>query len=264
MPDAWYLKTLLGSLLLPPCNVLVLLALAGLFRKRRGARALAFLGGFLLLAQSLPLVSGALMASLESRAGPALTDPAGAQAIVVLGGGLYENAPDYGGDTVNERSLVRARYGATLARRFNLPVLVSGGTPTGAQRPEADAMGDVLERELGIPVRWRDVRARDTADNARFSARILHAEGIRSIVLVTEAFHIPRARRLFEAAGFEVVAAPTNFKGRRAPPLPLDLLPQTKALQTSYFALHEWLGLAWAALVQRVRPDQSSPSSTQL
>ena len=83
MADAWLLKTLLGMLMLPPTNALLLLGLAGVFRKRRWSFGLAVFAGLLMLAQCLPPVSGALIATLEDRAGSVLTDQAGAQAIVM-------------------------------------------------------------------------------------------------------------------------------------------------------------------------------------
>lgn len=246
MTTALFLKGLLGNLLLPPTNGLLLLVLAALFRRRRWAFAVALLGGVLLLGQSLPPVAGWLKETLEERAGPALTDTRGAGAIVVLGSGLNIDAPEYGGDTVTDRSLIRARYGAVVARRSGLPVLVSGGTPRNAVRSEADVIGDLLEKEFGVPVRWREGDSLDTADNARFSAALLHPRGIRRIVLVTQAFHMPRARRLFEAAGFEVIPAPTELAGRSEHPRTLlDWLPRPRALMDSYYALHEWLGLLW-------------------
>ena len=250
MGNAWFLKALLGNLLLPPTNALLLLALAALCRTRRWSFGLAVFAGLALFAQSLPPVASTLIAALEQRAGSVLTDPQGAQAIVVLGSGLHIAADEYGGDTVTDRSLVRLRYGATLAREHRLPVLVSGGRPKNATRSEADVIGGILEREFAVTVRWRESQSRDTAENALFSAQLLHAAGIRRVVLVTQAFHMPRARRLFSAAGLEVIPAPTDFKGRRDHELvPFDWLPQAHALQTSYYALHEWLGLAWLEMV---------------
>lgn len=253
MPDIWFLKILLGGLLLPPVNALLLFAVAAVFRKRRWSFGLAVLAGMLMFAQCLPPVSGGLLATLEDRAGPVLTEADGAQAIVILGSGLRISAEDYGGDTANERSLIRLRYGAIVARRHQLPVLVSGGRPWPAHRAEADVIGDILEQEFDVPVRWREVRSRDTADNAKFSAAMLRAAGVRRIVLVTQAFHMPRARRLFEAAGLEVLPAPTDFRSRGREVLaPLDWLPQAGALHNSYYALHEWLGLAWFELTRRL------------
>ncbi|MDP3538017.1 MAG: YdcF family protein [Azonexus sp.] len=257
MSIAWFLKNLLGTLLLPPANGLLLLGIAGLFRRRRWAFGLAVLGGGMLLLQSLPPVSDALIGSLERRAGPVLTGTAGAQAIVVLGSGLNTEAEEYGGDTATERTLVRLRYGATLARRYHLPVLTSGGRPHDASRSEAEVMADILQREFGVDVRWRENQSLDTADNAAMSARILHAAGVKRIVLVTQAFHMPRAQRLFAAAGLEVVPAPTDFKSRRnLPSTAFHWLPQAHALRTSYYALHEWLGLAWIDISQMLAKPQ--------
>ena len=254
MTTAWLLKNLIGTAFLPPTNALLLLALAGICRKRRWAFGLAMFAGLSMLAQSLPPVANALMATLEAQAGPVPGEPGKAQAIVVLGSGLSINAIEYGGDTANDRSLIRLRYGAVLARRWHLPVLVTGGTPLNADRSEADTMSDILEQEFGVPVRWRETQSMDTADNAVMSAKLLKAAGIRRIVLVTQAFHMPRARRLFEAAGLEVVPAPTDFKGRKTWPLsPFDWLPQARALHNSYYALHECLGIAWFELGQVLR-----------
>lgn len=255
MSSVFLFKNLLGTLLLPPANGLLLLLVAALFRKRRWAFGLALGGGALLFLQSLPIVANNLAATLEARAGGVFVTAQGARAIVVLGSGLRRDAPEYGSDTVNERSLVRLRYGATLARRLQLPVLITGGIPPRASRAEAEVMAAIAEREYGVAVRWKETESSDTADNARMSAQILGAAGIRRVVLVTQAFHMPRARQLFEAAGLEVIPAPTDFKGPGDEPLGVfDFLPQARAMQTSYYALHEWLGLAWIHLAAAVNP----------
>lgn len=246
----YLLKNLLGSLLLPPGNGLLLLAVALFWRRWRGWLVLA--GGGLLLAQSLPIVAFGLMSTLESRAGLPAGAPEGAQAIVVLGSGLLSAPPQFGGYFATERTLVRVRHGAQLARRWGLPVLVSGGTPVNAGRSEAAVMAELLTQEFGVPVRWQEDGSMDTADNARLSAAILQAAGIRRIALVTQAFHMPRSIMLFEAAGFEVVPAPTHFVSMNdGPPVLFDFVPSASALQNSYYALHEWLGIAWGGLSAR-------------
>ena len=255
MSSVFLFKNLLGTLLLPPTNGLLLLLVAALFRRRRWAFGLALTGGILLFLQSLPIVASHLIAPLEARAGGVFVSAQGARAIVVLASGLRRNAPEYGSDTVTERSLVRLRYGATLARRLQLPVLIAGGVPLHASRSEADVMATIAEREFGVPVRWKESESLDTADNARMSAQILKPAGIRRVVLVTQAFHMPRARQLFEGAGLEVIPAPTDFKGPGDGPLVVsDFLPQARAIQTSYYALHEWLGLAWISLAATLKP----------
>ena len=253
MSFAWLFKTLIGTLLLPPANGLLLLGVADLYRRRRWAFGLIVLTTALLVLQSLPLVADALLRPLENRAGPVLEDPAGAQAIVVLGSGLLLEAAEYGGDTASERTMVRARYGATVARRFGLSVLVSGGRPVNATRSEAEVMAAILADEYGVPVRWQETRSQDTADNASRSAEILKAAGVKRIVLVTQAFHMPRAVALFQATGLEVIPAPTHFMGGDGADLAwYDFLPRASALHRSYYALHEWLGIAWLRLAASV------------
>jgi uncharacterized SAM-binding protein YcdF (DUF218 family) len=246
------LKSLLGSLLLPPGNGLFLLGLALAFRRRRWAFSMALVGGLLLLAQSLPIVSGELMGSLERRAGRLAQGPDGALAIVVLGSGLITAAPEFGGEFATYRTLIRVRHGAQLAGRWGLPVLVTGGKPLDAERSEAAVMAEMLSGEFGVPVRWQEDQSVDTAGNARLSAAILHPAGIRRIALVTQAFHMPRAAALFEAAGFEVVRAPTHFVATSdGPPVFSDFVPRASALHNSYYALHEWLGILWMQLSGR-------------
>ena len=249
MSVAWFLKDLLVILLLPPGNGLLLICLAGIFRRRRWAFPVAALGTSLLVLLSLPVVSSALMEPLEQRAGPVFQDKAGVQAIVVLGGGLETNAAEYGGDTTGPRTLIRLRYGALLARRYDLPLLVTGGRPYYATLTEAEVMAGILQHEFAVPVRWQETQSRNTAENALLSAAILHDAGIRRVALVTQAFHMPRAVQLFRAAGLEVVPAPTDFTtGGQSSFKLFNFLPRASAMQNSYYALHEWLGMAWLAL----------------
>lgn len=246
---AWLLKTILATLLLPPGNGLALLGLAALRRKRRWAFGVALLGGFLLFLQSLPLVGTALMGTLEARAGNWSPDPAGAQAIVVLGSGLIRPVAEFGGETATDRTLIRIRRGAQLARETHLPVLVSGGRPLHAENSEAAVMAAILEHEFGVAVRWQEGESQDTAGNARLSAAMLGPAGVRRILLVTQAFHMPRARLLFEAQGFDVIPAPTQFVARNGGGFEVQsLLPTASALHNAYYALHEWLGIAWVHL----------------
>ena len=238
----------LVELLLPPSNVLVLM-LAGLaltWRRPRGARAVcvAALAAFYLL--SVPAVGDGLLHWLEPRPADPTRDRSGA-AIVVLGGGEYIGAPEYGGDTVNDLTLVRLRYGARLQRELGKPVLVSGGYHIGGKIAEADAMKRVLETEFHVPVRWTEARSSTTLDNARRSFALLNADGIRRVYLVTHAFHLPRARYAFESAGFEIIPAGTYFTTFREIAAG-DLIPSARALRRSYLFFHEIIGMAWYRL----------------
>ena len=239
------LKTLLRTLVLPPAGPLLLAALglalltrAGLTaRARRAGLILCGLGLGALWLLSLPLVADALWRAAERE--PALADAraGAAQAIVILAGDTKRSAaPEYGGAPAAGGDLLeRLTYGAYLARRTGLPVLV-----TGTAR-ESEAMRASLGRDFGIEPRWVEGHSRDTFENAAFSAPLLRAAGVTRILLVTNAVHAHRAAAEFSATGLTVVAAPTGLWTPVAAS-PARYLPQAEALRRSTQALYELLG----------------------
>jgi uncharacterized SAM-binding protein YcdF (DUF218 family) len=163
------------------------------------------------------------------------------EALVILGGGVRRNAAEFGGDTLGRLTLERVRYGARLARATRLPVLVSGGSVHGGTA-EATLMKRVLQDEYNVEVHWSEERSRDTRSNALEAAAILLPAGIKRVILVTHAAHMPRASGEFASAGLQVIAAPTVIPGARFTfGHPVELLPSLSALQGSYYALYELL-----------------------
>ena len=248
------LTYLAAAVIVPPTS-LVLLALLGLWlarRRRAAGAALAACSVAALLVLSLPAVAYSLMSRLEP---PPLDDASAAgdvQAIVILGGGVARGAADWGGDTLGVFTLQRVRYGARLAKATRLPVLVTGAGPLDDRPGEAALMRDALEQEFGVPVRWLDERARTTAGNAREAAALLRAAGIGRVALVTSAFHMPRARRVFEQAGLQVVAAPTGYFGYAGGAFEwTHLVPGGDALRVSYLALREMAARLMYRVVDR-------------
>lgn len=241
------------SLFLPPTS-LFLLILAGLAMRRRWPRAGRSIAGIALAA--LALLSTTAVADLFIRPLERMTVPlrsperAGAQAIVVLAAGRLRDAPEYGGrDIPDYTALARVRYAAHLQRRTALPILVSGGsagTPAPDERPYslADAMAVALREDFGVPVKWIEARSRDTGENAAFSAALLRADGIRRVLLVTDAMHMARSRAAFERAGIEVVDAPTMFFGGQARSIHA-WVPSAEGLRRSWYAMYELLGIVW-------------------
>ena len=239
--------TYISIFLLPPLSSL-LAALAGYLLRRSRPRlgfGLIVLGWGSLALLSMQVVSGALLSLLETPSDDPLRHPA--DAIVVLGAGIYVNAPEYGGDAVNSASLERLRYGAHLHRRSGKPILVSGGNPLGNVTPEAVLMKAVLENEWRIPVAWSEETSANTLENARHSNAMLAPAGIRRVYLVTHAWHIPRAKLAFESVGLEVVPAPMHFATRAGSSLALFLPSIDGMLQSAVFC-REILGLIWYRL----------------
>lgn len=245
----WWLTKIISAFLLPPLSLL-LLGVLGLWQlKRRPAlgKGLIVLSFGLLAVLSVPAVSDRLLASLEQGALLPRDNRPEAQAIVVLGGGRDINAPEYGGDTVGGASLERVRYGARLQRETGLPLLVTGGKPDGGELSEGEVMRRTLEHELGVPVRWVEGRSDNTRENAYFSRELVKGSGVETIYLVTDSWHMPRAKMIFERAGFKVVPAGTGFHNAK-PPTILDFLPGAGALGASATYIHEKIGLLWYRL----------------
>lgn len=246
---AWH--ALASALLTPPGVGLLLVALGLLLQVRRPrlGTGVAAGGVILMVLLSMPVVAGHLLGALEIY--PAVTAPLqgpdAPQAIVVLAGGRYPDAPEYGGvDTVSAATLVRLRYAAYLYRRTHLPVLVSGGTVFGRGVPESLLMRHVLKHDFSVPVQWTETRSRDTRENALFTSDLLRHAGVSRVYLVTQAWHMRRAVAAFSGTGIHVVPAPTAFTTPHGlGPYWRLYLPSAYALRESSRAVHEFLGLSW-------------------
>src|SRR3984893_532535 len=238
------LKTLLHTLLLPPGGPL-LLAAAGAWLLRSRTSVGTRKAGWLLLAAGLaslwllatPWVADSLARAAEREPALDLTRPVQALAFFILGGGDERlAAPEYGGEPASGSALLeRLVYGAFLAHRTGLPVLVSG---TAA---EALAMRSSLARDFRIEARWVEDRSRDTFQHAQFSSRLLKAAGVSRILLVTDSAHEWRASHEFASAGFTVVPAPVGVWAPRETGV-ARYLPAASALTRSTAALYELLG----------------------
>jgi uncharacterized SAM-binding protein YcdF (DUF218 family) len=232
------LKTLLKELFLPPAGPLLLALLGLLLLKSRPRLARIFLATGLasLWLLSTPIASDALTGLAELYPPLDFGRAADAQAIVILGGGGQRAfAPEYQGPAAEPFLLERLSYGAYIAKKTGLPVLVTG------RSIEARAMHDSLQRNFDIETRWIDDQAYDTFQNARNSARILAAQSVHRIILVTHATHMRRSVQEFSAAGFDVVPAPVGILAARDSGV-LQYVPNAGALLRSQAAINELIG----------------------
>ncbi len=222
------------------------------WRRLAGTIVTATALGFLLLL-SLPIVSQALLVSLElglPLAAPPSDPP---QAIVILSAEVEHTRTAGAHVVVGPLTLQRLRAGAELQRRTHLPVLVSGGQLRADEPPIADLMAASLQHDFGVPVRWIEARSRNTRQNARDSAAILVPLHIHSVYVVTHAWHEHRALMEFRRLGLLPTAAPVQLDA-----VSFNMLPQAEAWVHSYFALHEWIGLAWYWLADHLWRSNSA------
>lgn len=168
-----------------------------------------------------------------------------AQAIVVLGGGVNNNASEYDMNAVsNVETFSRVRYTAYLAQKApQLPIFTSGGT-IDTQDSEASLMSKSLKNEFMVSNRiFLEPDSRTTSENAKYTSKMLMEYRIHKIALVTSASHMRRAKALFEQNGIEVIPAPTSYYYLGYYKLKiLWFIPTSIAMATTSAILHELIG----------------------
>jgi uncharacterized SAM-binding protein YcdF (DUF218 family) len=258
--EAW--KPLISALLLPPVPFLVLTLIGArvLVARRDWGWALISLSVLLMWFSSC-LVAGETLQRLLLKPPPALSAEQVAEikkhalahkdtAIVVLGGGARPVSSEYRVSNLTDASLERLRYGVWLSRATGVPLAYSGGVGWGQgdSTPEADIAARVAEQEFGRPLRFRESHSRDTHENATHTLPLLRAQDVRRVIVVTHAWHMPRAVRAFEHAAGDpnilIEAAPINglpFIETHA----TAWMPSHTGFELVRMVLHEWLGY-WA------------------
>lgn len=242
-----YLLTKLLPLLVYPLGLAILFSLAGLIAVLRGHRGRAaisiLLAVIILWGSSTNIVSTYVINSLEKGYPPvSMERMPQADAIVILGG--FTNATGSGVRLVELNDAVdRLFHGMRLYRAGKAPrVMLVGGAAEGSS-PEADFMADLLA-EFAVP-RDRmllENQSRNTRENGVNSVKIMQENGIRKIILVTSAYHMRRAKSVFEKLGMNVVPAATDYQVAEPDPSILDWMPSVGALGLTTLGIKEYLG----------------------
>jgi len=248
----------ISQLLLPPGGLILLAVLGLIFWKRLWGRGLIVLSLLCLWLLATEPVRDQLLSPLENQY-PALQMDSlpvdmiagGNMVIVLLGGGVYGKAPEYGGrDMLEGHALMRTVYAADLALKTGLDVYSTGG----AMYPELTESEALIMRRmlirLGLPEArtYAETAANNTWENAANMAMLLQQKGIEQIVLITTAWHMPRSVQAFESHGMHVIAAPCAYEVEREPYDLRSYLPHWSVLAGSADALHEYLGRLWYRL----------------
>jgi uncharacterized SAM-binding protein YcdF (DUF218 family) len=167
------------------------------------------------------------------------------EAIVILGGG-DKVKPEYGNKrTVSDFTLHRVTYAAYLHQKINLPIIVSGGRPMPGMESEADLMEKLLKDQFNIITHYKEDQSLTTADESHFIADLMKQHGIKTIYLVTDAWHMPRSVYIFKCRGINVIPAPMGYYAYGPGYAFISYLPNINALHASTLTIHEIVGMAW-------------------
>jgi uncharacterized SAM-binding protein YcdF (DUF218 family) len=196
-------------------------------------------------ALSTPMGSALIAAPLTygQRGLSSVAEARGAQAVVVLGAGIYSFRA--GGLAIDDLagSGLRVLEGVRLYRLLGDPLLVvSGGNTPRVDPPRPE--GDALRRgaiDLGVPPGrvLADNVSMTTYEQAKTMSRLLPARGITRFVLVTSPIHMPRSLAVFRAVGLDPVPSPGAARSETGDPF-WTPLPDRQSLSVADGALYEY------------------------
>jgi uncharacterized SAM-binding protein YcdF (DUF218 family) len=247
-----FLNKLLPIFVLPLGWVVILLLLS-LLRKKRWPVVAALV---LLCVSSMSFVGKRMTHRLEAHYQAIPIDRAAkVDAIVSLGG--FFGPPVAEGFLPNlSEANERLEAGIVLwqKKKADWLVFTGGRFPWSYQREVEGAASKRAAIARGIPenriIITREVG--NTADEAAAIADLIRERGWSKILLVTSAFHMPRAVRLFSHAGVKALPFPVDFQiDVREKFTLLDFLPKAEGLHYTELALREWYGIAFYALIGR-------------
>jgi len=261
------LLRLLEPLFLPPTLIAVGMLICFILvavrqRDGLGKAAMAAVFGFYYLFSTWPL-AGILASTLEGQF-PTSTNPSnpgGAEVIVILAGNASPRTEGRGRGELNEASWRRLWRGIELHSQFGrtVPILFSGGSEDlPNSTTNAATLAQEIARDWGIRGDhfWPENGSHNTYDSgievkkmldSRFPTTVRHR-----IVLVTSAWHMPRAVGVFSRLGIDVVPAPCDYLSGSGVISIRGLLPSYEALSTFTLAFREWIGIAVYHLQGRI------------
>jgi uncharacterized SAM-binding protein YcdF (DUF218 family) len=245
----FWVSKLFTALFLPPGLFVTLLAAAAVRCRSLCRYALAG-AAVLIYLLSIRVVAENLLEPLE-KPYRHFTPPDRVEAVIMLGGGIYEGVPNL---MLSQQAFKRALWALKWADSYRVPLIVSGGAR--GRVSEAEAFGRMLKTLsplLDAPPRlssfvprygWlAESQALDTRGNAKRVCALLPQSA--TVALVTSAYHMRRAMRYFkqECPSVRTVPFATDFVVENRPYDLLDWLPKLEMLNRSYRALHEYFGL---------------------
>jgi uncharacterized SAM-binding protein YcdF (DUF218 family) len=243
-----YFHQILPALFLPIGIVLLLLLSAAFFNKR----TLALSCAVVLFLFSIPLTSNYVIRSVEQFQTRRLVSEVGTGDAVVVLGGMLTSAPLAGGGIISEWvDPDRFFAGIELFKASKAPLVIFMGSKM-PWMPNAPPEGAVLKEyavQLGVPADRIIITSNveNTEDEAREVRKYLG--NAKKVILVTSAFHMPRAEALFVVHGIEVIPYPVDFKVDATTSLTvLDVVPSAGSLLNSERAMRELFGRAYYLL----------------
>ena len=235
-----YLHKILPLIFSPLMLVIGLIVLGIIFNLRK----FSLIGVIVLILSSLPIISNKFIAYLEKDYQPIkIADVENVDAIVVLSGMIRVIGDEENLKYEFTDSIDRFFAGLDLFNNNKSPILIltRGKMPWSLGIAEGEYL-----KELAIKygVSEENIILTDEVQNTDQEAKAIKeilTEDAK-IILVTSAFHMPRAEKVFKAANVDVIPFPVDFKNSKSKITMMDFIPSAGSLsQTSHF-VREMIG----------------------
>jgi uncharacterized SAM-binding protein YcdF (DUF218 family) len=199
---------------------------------------------------------------LEERFPAFANDDRPIDGIILLGGSVQAGESASRGSIVGNEALERVLETARLAHRYpRARILISGGggNVLGKGAAEAPIISDFL-KSIGINASriLMEVHSRTTSENAEFSHELVKPQEGERWLLVTSAWHMPRAMAVFEKAGFPVIAYPVDFRTGKGIKSLHPHSSVSEGLRRLDVSMKEWIGIVGYYVTGRT--DELLPS----
>ena len=229
-------------LIVSPLFIILGLIILGLII---GSKKTSFMGLIVLVVCSLPIFSNRLIAYLEHNYQlKNISEVDTADAIVVLSGMVRTIQTNEVSSYEFSESVDRIFAGIDLFKENKAPslILTGGKMPWSIGKPEGEYLRDVAIK-YGVPRKniLLTENVQNTDQEAKSVKKILTIDAPK-VILVTSAFHMPRAQKVFEEVGIRIVPFPVDFRNASSKLTFMHFMPSAKSIWETSFFVKEMIG----------------------
>ena len=236
-----YLHKILPLIFSPLMLIMVLIIFGAIINSKK----ISLIGVIILIVCSLPIVSGKLVAYLESDyqlSKPSNIEPA--DSIVVLSGMIRTINSKDGLDYEFGEASDRIFAGINLFKEKKAPklILTRGKLPWSVGIPEGEYLKEIA---INNGISENNILLTENVENTDQEAKAIKkllSKDKHWVLLVTSAYHMPRAQKVFEAAGINVVPFPVDFQKGLSKITFMSFIPSANALSETSFFVREMIG----------------------
>ena len=236
-----YLHKILPLLISPLLIVLIIILIGTIFKSKK----INLLGLLILIFCSLPIVSNKLIFYLEKDYSiQDISTVSKADAIVVLSGMIEVIKTNNNLDYEFNDSIDRILSGIDLFKENKAPLLIltNGKLPWSIGIPEGEYLKN-FSIKYGIPEEsiLLTKNVQNTDQEAKSIKKLLNTNEA-NIILVTSAFHMPRAKKVFEAANIKVIPFAVDFRNSANKVNFMDFIPSANSFRDTNHFVREMIG----------------------